>query len=68
MNDSFPTTVSGVARDHFQLWFRQPVEAQDASRVPSRRGPKTRAAASSVGGITEWEVIRYRETRFRTPV
>jgi hypothetical protein len=24
------------------------------------RGPKTRAAASSVGGITEWEVISYR--------
>ena len=40
MNDSFPTTVSGVARDHFQLWFRQPVEAQDASRVPSRERPK----------------------------
>ena len=32
------------------------------------RGPKTRAAASSVGGSTEWEVISYRETRFRTPV
>ena len=40
MNDSFPTTVSGVALDHFQLWFRQPVEAQDASRVPSRERPK----------------------------
>jgi hypothetical protein len=40
MNDSFPTTVSGVARDHFQLWFRQPVEAQDASGVPSRERPK----------------------------
>ena len=68
MNNSFPTAVLVSLVTTFSLWFRQPVEAQDASRVPSRERPKDPCGSVQRGGTTEWEVIRYRETRIRTPV
>jgi hypothetical protein len=68
MNNSFPTAVLVSLVTTFSYGSANRWRLRTLLVSHRERGPKTRAAVSSMGGTTERAVIRYRETRFRTTV